>query len=100
MRSACPPIMYSCKFLNFSRATNVDELITRVTIKELEGNEGLKHLAEYSDGSTQRGRAMREAICKKLRLSSLEFQTLEGLVESIGLPKEQLCTYCWDGKDD
>lgn len=99
MRSACPPIMYSCKYLNFSRATSEMELITRSTIMELEGEEGFKYLDEYSDASTERGRAMRKAICEKLGFDSLEFQSLEGLIESIGIDRCKLCTYCWDGKE-
>ncbi len=99
MRSACPPIMYGCKYLNFSRATSDMELITRSTVVELEGEEGLEHLDEYADPSTERGRAMRDAICKKLHLASLEFQTLEGLVKAIGLEPCKLCTYCWNGKE-
>ncbi len=99
MRSACPPIMYGCKFLNFSRATSDMELITRRTILELEGHEGFNHLDEYSDGSTERGRNLRTAICEKFGFASLEFQSLEGVVKSIGLPPEKLCTYCWNGKE-
>ncbi len=99
MRSACPPIMYSCKFLNFSRATSDRELITRATILELEGEEGLNHIEEYSDRSTERGRRMRAAICDKLHLASLEFQTIEGLLKAIGLEPCKICTYCWNGKE-
>ena len=99
MRSACPPIMYGCKYLNFTRSTNEMELITRSIIVELEGEEGLNHLEEYSDPSTERGKAMREAICKKLHLASLEFQTLEGLRDAIGIEPCKLCTYCWTGKE-
>lgn len=99
MRSACPPIMYSCKYLNFSRATNDMELITRSTIMELEGEEGFKHLDEYSDAATVRGKAMRQSICEKFGFDSLEFQSLEGLIESIGVAPCKLCTYCWDGKE-
>ena len=98
MRSACPPIMYGCKYLNFSRATNDMELITRSTIYELEGEEGLRHLDEYSDPSTQRGKNLRQTISTKLHFASLEFQTLEGLIEAIGLPADKVCTYCWTGK--
>ncbi len=98
MRSACPPIMYGCKYLNFSRATSEMELISRATIMELEGEEGFKHLDEYSDASTQRGRNMRKLICEKLNFASLEFQTLEGIIEAIGLPADEVCTYCWNGK--
>lgn len=99
MRSACPPIMYGCKYLNFSRSTNDLELITRRTIMELEGEEGFKYIDEYSDSSTERGKAMRKAICEKFHFASLEFQSIEGLVKSIGLEPCKLCTYCWDGKE-
>ena len=99
MRSACPPIMYGCKFLNFSRSTSEMELITRRTIVELEGTDGFKHLEEYSDGSTERGKALRKSICDKFGFASLEFQSLEGVIRSIGLPPEKLCTYCWNGKE-
>ncbi len=99
MRSACPPIMYGCKYLNFSRSTSDMELITRSTILELEGEEGFSHLDEYTDSNTQRGKNLRNSICKKLHLGSLEFQTLEGLTEAIGIDRCKLCTYCWDGKE-
>lgn len=99
MRSACPPIMYSCKYLNFSRANNEMELITRRTIMELEGEEGLKHIDEYSDSKTERGKAMRKAICDKFKFASLDFQSLEGLIKSVGLKPCDLCTYCWNGKE-
>ena len=99
MRSACPPIMYGCKFLNFSRATSDLELIARRKILEIEGEEGFKYIEEYSDFNTERGKKLRAAICDELHLASLEFQNLEGIVEAIGLPKEQLCTYCWNGEE-
>ena len=98
IRSACPPILYSCKYLNFSRSTSPMDLLARATIMELEGEEGLKHLDEYCDGETERGRKMREAICKKLHFASLEYQSLEGIYEAIGLEPCQVCTYCWNGK--
>lgn len=99
MRSACPPIMYSCKFLNFSSATGDNDLIARRTILELEGEEGLKHIEEYSDSSTERGKNLREAIAKQLNFKSLEFQSIEGAIEAIGLEPCKLCTYCWNGKE-
>jgi len=99
MRSACPPIMYGCKYLNFSRATDDMELIARRVIMELEGEEGFKHIEEYSDSSTERGKNLRKCICEKFNFASLEFQSLEGIIEAIGIPKENLCTYCWDGKE-
>ncbi|MGI6279297.1 MAG: amidophosphoribosyltransferase [Acutalibacteraceae bacterium] len=98
MRSACPPIMYGCKYLNFSRATSDMELIARRVIMELEGEEGFKHLDEYSDGSTERGKKLRKAICEKFNFASLEFQTLKGVIEAIGIDESKLCTYCWNGK--
>ena len=99
MRSACPPIMYGCKYLNFSRATNELELITRSTIMELEGEEGFKYLDEYSDSSTERGQKLRQTICDKLHFTSLEFQSLEGIIKAIGIDPCKLCTYCWSGKE-
>lgn len=98
MRSACPPIMYGCKYLNFTRATSDMELIARRVIFELEGEDGEKYIDEYSDSTTERGKKLREIICKELNLASLEFQSLEGIVEAIGLPQDCLCTYCWNGK--
>ena len=86
MRSACPPIMFGCKYLNFTRATSDLELIARRVILELEGEEGFEHLEEYADGSTERGKKLRENICERFHFSSLEFQTLEGAIEAIGLP--------------
>ena len=98
MRSACPPIMYGCKYLHFSPSRSDDELIARRIIFELEGEEGINHIDEYSDGSTERGKALRETLCKKLNFASLDFQTLDGIVESIGIDREKLCTYCWNGR--
>ena len=99
MRSACPPIMYGCKYLNFSRATSDMELISRRVIVELEGEEGLKYIDEYADGNSERGKKMRKTICEKFGFASLGFQTLEGVVNAIGMDRCKLCTYCWDGKE-
>ncbi len=99
MRSACPPIMYGCKYLGFSRSTSDRDLITISTIIELEGEDGLNHLDEYSDPTTERGKAMRQAICEKLHFASLEFQTLDGLCKAIGVEPCKLCTYCWNGRE-
>ncbi len=98
MRSACPPIMYGCKYLNFSRSTSELDLIARKIIDEFEGEEGKKYITEYSDGTTERGRRLRDEICRRLKLTSLEFQSLPGTVEAVGLDRCKLCTYCWDGK--
>ncbi|MBR5410550.1 MAG: amidophosphoribosyltransferase [Clostridia bacterium] len=99
MRSACPPIMYGCKYLNFSRATSDMELIARRKIVQLEGEEGLAHIDEYANGDTERGKKLRQAICEELHLASLEYQTLDGVIRAIGLPAEKLCTYCWNGRE-
>ena len=99
IRSACPPIMYGCKYLNFSRATTDMELIARRVIMELEGEKGFSYIDDYSDPKTERGKKLREAICKKLHFASLEFQTLEGIEKAIGIDKCKLCTYCWNGKE-
>ncbi len=99
VRSACPPIMYGCKYLNFSRATSDMELIARRVIMELEGEEGFSHIDEYCDASCERGQKLRKSIGEKLHLGSLEFQTIEGVVKAIGIDPCKLCTYCWNGKE-
>ena len=99
MRSACPPIMYGCKFLNFSRSTSDMDLISRRVIMELEGEEGMKHIEENADGDTERGKAMRKTICEKFKFASLGFQTVDGVVKAIGFEPCKLCTYCWNGKE-
>ncbi len=99
IRSACPPIMYSCRYLNFSRATSEMELIARSIISDLEGEEGFNHISEYSDSSTERGKKLRSAICEKLHFTSLEFQSIDGIIKAIGLPADKVCTYCWTGKE-
>ena len=98
MRPACPPLIYGCKFLNFSRSKSVLDLATRKAIKELEGD-NVKNLEEYTDPNSEKYCAMIEKIRKRLNLTSLKYQKLEDLIEAIGLPKEKLCTYCWDGKE-
>ncbi|QHI69376.1 amidophosphoribosyltransferase [Tichowtungia aerotolerans] len=97
MRAACPPLVFGCKYLNFSRSRSIDALATRIAIKELEGE--YKHLDEYADATSEKYEAMVEKIRERLNLTSLKFQTLDDLVDAIGLPKEKLCTYCWDGQE-
>lgn len=99
MRSACPPIMYGCKYLNFSRSNSDMELLSRKTIQALEGDEGQKHLEEYADASTERGRCMLKAICEEMGFDSLGYQSLDGLLEAIGIDRDKICTYCWTGKE-
>lgn len=98
MRSACPPIMYGCRYLSFARQTDDRELIARKAILELEGEEGEKHIGEYSDGRTDRGRALRAQLCRMMNFDSLEFQNIEGILEAIGLDEDSVCTYCWNGR--
>ena len=99
MRSACPPIMYACKYLGFSRNKSEMDLLSRRLIVKMEGEQGLEHIDEYADASTERGRKLRDAIAKEMGFETLEFQSLEGVVEAIGLDKCKLCTYCWTGKE-
>ena len=99
MRSACPPVMYGCKYLTFSRQNRDDELLARRIILELEGPEGEKYLDEYSDGSTERGRSLRRAICEKLGFDSVGYQKVDNIIEAIGLDPCKVCTYCWTGKE-
>ncbi len=99
MRSACPPIMYGCKYLNFSRSNSSMELLARKTVQELEGDEGQRHLEEYADSSTERGQCLLKSICEKLGFDSLGYQSLDGLLEAIGIDRDKVCTYCWTGKE-
>ena len=99
MRSACPPIMYGCKYLNFSRSNSEMELLARKKIQDLEGDEGQKHIAEYADGSTQRGKCLLKSICEEMGFDSLGYQSLDGLLEAIGLDRDKVCTYCWTGEE-
>ncbi len=96
MRPACPPLVYSCKFLNFSRSRSELDLAGRWAIKELIGK-NIDDPAEYTNPDSDKFKAMVEVIRKKLGLTTLEYQRLENLVSAIGLPKEKICTYCWDG---
>ena len=99
MRSACPPIMYGCKFLNFSRSNSEMELIARRKIQELEGDEGQNHIQEYADGRTGRGKCLLKSICEEMGFDSLGYQTLDGILEAIGLDRDKVCTYCWTGEE-
>ncbi len=96
MRIACPPLTYPCKFLNFSRSKKSIELATRKAIAQLEGNEDV-NIKKYSTTDSEECKAMIERIRKNLGLTTLQYQSLDDLVKAIGLPKESLCTHCWDG---
>jgi len=95
MRIACPPLTFPCNFLNFSQSRSTMELASRKAIKQLEGSE--ENLREYADPASEKYGAMVKKIAKNLGIDSLMYQDLNDLVEAIGLPKEQLCTHCWDG---
>jgi amidophosphoribosyltransferase len=98
MRPACPPLIYGCKFLNFSRSRSELDLAGRRAIHELVGDVEVD-LDEYADTESDKYSAMIRQIEKRLQLTSLRYQRLHDLVKAIGLPKEKLCTYCWDGVD-
>ena len=99
MRCACPPLAYSCKFLNFSRNKSEMDLLVRRVIMELEGEEGMKYISEYTDRTTERGQKMLKAICDKFGFDSMGFQSLDGLLDAIGVDPCKVCTYCWTGKE-
>lgn len=99
MRSACPPIMYGCKYLSFSRSNSDYELIARRKIRELEGDEGERHIAEYADGTTERGKCLLRSICEEMGFDSLSFQSLDGMLDAIGIDRKKVCTYCWTGEE-
>lgn len=96
MRPACPPLIYGCKFLNFSRSKSELDLAGRTAIKELEGEDN-KDPKDYADADSPKYCSMVEKIRERLNLTSLKYQKLDDLINAIGLPKEKLCTYCWDG---
>jgi amidophosphoribosyltransferase len=98
MRPACPPLIYGCKFLNFSQSRSELDLAARQAIKELEGDDD-KHLEDYADPDSERYATMVERVRQQLGLTSLKYQRLDDLVEAIGLPKGRVCTYCWDGAE-
>ena len=95
MRPACPTLIYPCDFLNFSTSRSTLDLAGRKAIADLEGAEDTD-LAEYAAAGSQKNLAMVDCIRKRLKLTSLQYQNIEDLVTAIGLPKEKLCTHCWD----
>lgn len=98
LRPACPPLVYGCKFLNFSLSRSELDLAARRAIRELEGGD-VKDVSGYTDPATEKYAAMQEYIRRQLNLTSLNYQRLEDLITAIGLPKERVCTYCWDGAE-
>ena len=97
MRPACPPLMHGCAYLNFSRSKSELDLAARRAVKALEGDASA-HLGEYADETSDRYAAMVEHIGRQLGLTSLRYQTLPDMIAAIGLPRERLCTYCWNGE--
>lgn len=99
IRSACPPIMFGCKYLNFSRSTSEYDLITRRIIKEREGDHDEERLFEYADPNTEVHQEMVDCICKRSKFTSLKYHRLDEMIEAIGIDRCKVCTYCWDGKE-
>lgn len=100
IRLGCPPLFYSCKYLNFSRSTSEMELITRKTIKELEGREPDNELIqEYTDPDGEKYQKLLDAICKQLHFTTLRYHRVDDMIEATGLPADKLCTYCWTGRE-
>ncbi len=99
IRTGCPPVMYGCRYLNFSRSNSEMELITRRVIRELEGGDPSEEvLREYSDPNSEKYAAMLEVIRERLHFTSLQYCRLDDMLDAIGLDPDQVCTYCWDGK--
>lgn len=99
IRPACPPLLYGCKYLNFSRSTSEMELIARRVIQEMEGENKYPNLNVYADPDSTEYRDMLEKIREKLNFTSLRYHRLDDMMESVGIDKCKLCTYCWDGRE-
>jgi len=99
MRSACPPIMFGCRYLTFSRNKDDMDLIARRVVQQLEGDEGHNHLDEYADVHTERGACLLKTICESMGFDSLSYQSLQGMLDAIGIDPTKVCTYCWSGKE-
>ena len=99
MRSACPPIMFGCRYLTFSRNKDDMDLIARRVVQQLEGDEGHKHLDEYANVHTERGACLLKTICESMGFDSLSYQSLQGMLDAIGIDPSKVCTFCWNGKE-
>lgn len=99
IRTACPPLLYGCKYLNFSRSSSEMELITRRTIKEMTGNAANVNLSAYSNPDSPEYQEMVKRIGVQLNFTSLRFHRLDDMIESVGIDRGKLCTYCWDGRE-
>ncbi len=100
IRPACPPLLFGCRYLNFSRSNSEMELIARNVINELEGeNVSREVLEEYADPNSEKYERMVEGIRKKLNFTTLRFNRLDDMLQAVGIPENELCTYCWNGKE-
>lgn len=99
IRPACPPLLYGCKYLNFSRSTSEMELIARRVIREIEGENKYPNLAVYADPDSTEYAQMLEKIREKLNFTTLRYHRLDDMMESVGIDRCKLCTYCWDGQE-
>lgn len=100
IRPACPPLLFGCKYLNFSRSKSEMELIARRVIQELEGDDVSKEvLQEYADPDNPKYQKMVDMICEKLNFTSLRYHRLDDMLEAVGIDPDKLCTYCWNGKE-
>lgn len=99
IRPACPPLLYGCKYLNFSRSSSEMDLITRRVIKEMEADEKKIDLKNYANPDTEEYKEMVKRIGEQLCFTSLRFHRLDDMIASVGIPREKLCTYCWDGRE-
>ncbi len=99
IRPACPPLLYGCKYLNFSRSTSEMDLITRRVLKEMEQEGRQIDLKDYVDPESEGYQEMVGRIGKQLNFTTLRYHRLDDMIDSVGIPKERLCTYCWDGQE-
>lgn len=99
IRPACPPILYGCKYLNFSRSSSEMDLITRRIIQEIAGDYANVHLETFSNPDTPEYQTMIDKICEQLNFTSLRYHRLDDMIDSVGIDRSKLCTYCWDGKE-
>ena len=99
IRPACPPVMYGCKYLNFSRSSSEMDLITRRVIKEMEGESKEIDLLNYVNPEKPEYQEMVDRICKKLNFTTLRYHRLDDMLDSVGIDRSKLCTYCWDGQE-
>ena len=100
VRPACPPLVYGCKYVNFSRSTSEMELITRRIINKEEGQEITRDiLDEYVNPDSERYQRMLDGICKEMKFTSLRYNRLDDMIDAVGIDREKLCTYCWDGRE-